>query len=253
MSKHQRNQEPSQRQLRVGEELRHALARMLQRGELRDPALQGVAVTVTEVRVSPDLKNATAYVMPLGGEHRAEVIAGLTRSAGYLRAQIAREVQLRLAPRSPSRSTPPSITPAASTSCCIAPRSSAISAPRRRKSPRMGRRHRGQPIHGWIILDKPLGMSSSQAVGAVRRLLDAAKAGHGGTLDPLATGVLPIALGEATKTVAWAMAGRKTYRFTSAGARPGTPTMPRAGHRHQRAAAVTGGHRGGAARASSAS
>jgi len=73
---------------------------------------------------------------------------------------------------------------------------------------------RGLPIHGWLVLDKPLGMSSSRAVGAVRRLLGAAKAGHGGTLDPLATGVLPIALGEATKTVAWAMAGRKTYRFT---------------------------------------
>ncbi|HZB93730.1 MAG TPA: tRNA pseudouridine(55) synthase TruB [Stellaceae bacterium] len=72
----------------------------------------------------------------------------------------------------------------------------------------------GQPIHGWLVLDKPPGMSSSRAVGAVRRLLDAAKAGHGGTLDPLATGVLPIALGEATKTVAWVMAGPKTYRFT---------------------------------------
>jgi tRNA pseudouridine55 synthase len=73
---------------------------------------------------------------------------------------------------------------------------------------------KGQPVHGWLVLDKPAGMSSSRAVGAVRRLLDAAKAGHGGTLDPLATGVLPIALGEATKTVAWVMAGRKTYRFT---------------------------------------
>jgi tRNA pseudouridine55 synthase len=78
----------------------------------------------------------------------------------------------------------------------------------------MARRRRGQAVHGWIVLDKPLGMSSSRAVGAVRRLLDAAKAGHGGTLDPLATGVLPIALGEATKTVAYAMAGRKHYRFT---------------------------------------
>jgi tRNA pseudouridine55 synthase len=77
----------------------------------------------------------------------------------------------------------------------------------------MGAR-RGQPVHGWLVLDKRQGMSSSQAVTAVRRLLDAAKAGHGGTLDPLATGVLPIALGEATKTVAWVMAGRKTYRFT---------------------------------------
>ncbi|HEX4192357.1 MAG TPA: tRNA pseudouridine(55) synthase TruB [Stellaceae bacterium] len=77
----------------------------------------------------------------------------------------------------------------------------------------MARKRRGQPVHGWLILDKPLGMSSSRAVGAVRRLLDAAKAGHGGTLDPLATGVLPIALGEATKTVAYAMGSRKVYRF----------------------------------------
>jgi tRNA pseudouridine55 synthase len=77
----------------------------------------------------------------------------------------------------------------------------------------MGRRRGGRPIHGWVVLDKPLGLTSSQAVGAVRRITGAAKAGHGGTLDPLATGVLPIALGEATKTVAWAMAGRKIYRF----------------------------------------
>jgi tRNA pseudouridine55 synthase len=74
-------------------------------------------------------------------------------------------------------------------------------------------KRRGRPVHGWLVLDKPLGMSSSRAVGVVRRLLEAEKAGHGGTLDPLASGVLPIALGEATKTVAWAMAGRKTYRF----------------------------------------
>jgi tRNA pseudouridine55 synthase len=78
----------------------------------------------------------------------------------------------------------------------------------------MARKARGQPIHGWLVLDKPEGMTSSRAVAAVRRILDAAKAGHGGTLDPLATGVLPIALGEATKTVPWAMAGRKVYRFT---------------------------------------
>jgi tRNA pseudouridine55 synthase len=78
----------------------------------------------------------------------------------------------------------------------------------------MARKRRGNPVHGWLILDKPAGMSSAQAVGAVRRLFDAQKAGHGGTLDPLATGVLPIALGEATKTVAWAMEGRKAYRFT---------------------------------------
>jgi tRNA pseudouridine55 synthase len=78
----------------------------------------------------------------------------------------------------------------------------------------MAKARSGQAVHGWLILDKPRGMTSSRAVGATRGLLDAAKAGHGGTLDPLATGVLPIALGEATKTVAWVMAGTKTYRFT---------------------------------------
>ena len=73
---------------------------------------------------------------------------------------------------------------------------------------------RGTPVHGWVALDKPYGMTSTQAVGKVRWLFNAEKAGHGGTLDPLATGLLPIALGEATKTVQWAMDGRKTYRFT---------------------------------------
>lgn len=78
----------------------------------------------------------------------------------------------------------------------------------------MGARRRGEKIDGWLVLDKSAGMTSTQAVGAVRRLFQAAKAGHGGTLDPLATGLLPIALGEATKTVPYIMDGLKTYRFT---------------------------------------
>jgi len=78
----------------------------------------------------------------------------------------------------------------------------------------MGRRRGGQPVHGWVAFDKPLGMTSTQAVAAVRRAFQAEKAGHGGTLDPLATGMLPIALGEATKTVAWVMTGTKRYRMT---------------------------------------
>ncbi|MCW8914291.1 MAG: tRNA pseudouridine(55) synthase TruB [Magnetovibrio sp.] len=76
----------------------------------------------------------------------------------------------------------------------------------------MARKRKGNPIHGWVVFDKPKGMSSSQAVGKVRWLLQAQKAGHGGTLDPLATGILPIALGEATKTVSYVMDGAKTYR-----------------------------------------
>jgi len=69
-------------------------------------------------------------------------------------------------------------------------------------------------VHGWLVLDKPEGMTSTQAVGAAKRLFSAQKAGHAGTLDPLATGILPIALGEATKTVPFAVAGDKAYRFT---------------------------------------
>lgn len=71
------------------------------------------------------------------------------------------------------------------------------------------------PVTGWLILDKPYGMTSTQAVGKIRFLFNAEKAGHGGTLDPLASGLLPIALGEATKTVSYAMDGRKIYRFTA--------------------------------------
>ncbi len=88
----------SQRPLRVGEELRHALARIFERGELRDPALADATVTVTEVRVTPDLKNATAYVVPLGGANAAEIMAALGRSAPFLRRALAHEVKLRHAP-----------------------------------------------------------------------------------------------------------------------------------------------------------
>jgi tRNA pseudouridine55 synthase len=77
----------------------------------------------------------------------------------------------------------------------------------------MGRRKSGLNIHGWVCLDKPLEMGSTEAVTRVRRLFNANKAGHAGTLDPLATGVLPIALGEATKTVPFMMEARKAYRF----------------------------------------
>lgn len=78
----------------------------------------------------------------------------------------------------------------------------------------MARRKNGALVNGWIILDKPLEVTSTQAVGRVRRIFNARKAGHGGTLDPLASGILPIALGEATKTVGYVMEGEKRYRFT---------------------------------------
>jgi tRNA pseudouridine55 synthase len=79
----------------------------------------------------------------------------------------------------------------------------------------MGRKRKGASVHGWVVIDKPQGVTSTQVVGIVRRVFDAQKAGHAGTLDPMATGVLAVALGEATKTVPYAMDARKTYRFTA--------------------------------------
>ncbi len=79
----------------------------------------------------------------------------------------------------------------------------------------MGRKKKGAPVHGWVVVDKPQGITSTQVVAIVKRVFDAQKAGHAGTLDPMATGVLAIALGEATKTVAYAMDAEKTYRFTA--------------------------------------
>src|SRR5262245_5121934 len=79
--------------------------------------------------------------------------------------------------------------------------------------PKQFRREK-RDVHGWIVLDKPVGMTSTQAVGAIKRLFACKRAGHAGTLDPLASGCLPIALGEATKTVPFVMDGRKAYRFT---------------------------------------
>jgi ribosome-binding factor A len=93
------NAPPTQRQLRVGEEMRHALARIFQRGALRDPALHEATLTVTEVRLAPDLKRATAFVMPLGGRHADEIMAGLKRGASHLRRLVAQEVKLRVAPQ----------------------------------------------------------------------------------------------------------------------------------------------------------
>ena len=89
---------PTQRQLRVGEELRHALVQTIDRAHFRDPDLMGVSITITEVRVSPDLKNATAFVTRLGGENVDSLVAALKRAGPYLRGQIAKAVKLRVVP-----------------------------------------------------------------------------------------------------------------------------------------------------------
>jgi ribosome-binding factor A len=88
----------TQRRLRVGEELRHALSGILRRGECRDPALRDASVAVTEIRLGSDLRNATVFVMPLGGANATEIVAGLKRSTAFLKRRVAREVVLRYTP-----------------------------------------------------------------------------------------------------------------------------------------------------------
>ena len=90
---------PSQRQYKVGELLRKTLVDVLEREEIRDPDLKGISITISEVSVSPDLKAATVYVMPLGGRQQDNVLLGLKRAARFLRSKMARRVELRVAPK----------------------------------------------------------------------------------------------------------------------------------------------------------
>jgi ribosome-binding factor A len=88
----------SQRQLRVGEEMRHLIAALIERGDMRDPELRGVSITVTSVDVSPDLRNAIAFVMPLGGQDEQRMLAALRRAAPWFRGRVGEQAQLRYAP-----------------------------------------------------------------------------------------------------------------------------------------------------------
>ncbi|MEA2978128.1 MAG: ribosome-binding factor [Alphaproteobacteria bacterium] len=97
-SKHDTGHGPSQRALRAGELVRHALAEILSRGDVHDPVLEGHLVTVPEARMSPDLRMASIYVMPLGGKDAKDVLAALERHKKYLRGEIAKRVNLKFAP-----------------------------------------------------------------------------------------------------------------------------------------------------------
>lgn len=94
-----RKRPPSQRQLKAGELIRRALADIIAREDIRDPALAGVSVTISEVRAAPDLKTATVYAAPLGGENAEDVILGLNRSARFLRGRLGREMEMKSTPR----------------------------------------------------------------------------------------------------------------------------------------------------------
>ncbi|MCR6670964.1 30S ribosome-binding factor RbfA [Devosia ginsengisoli] len=98
MSKDNKPVGPSQRMLRVGELVRHALAAMFARGEIEDDALRGAVITVPEVRMTPDLKIANAYIMPLGGLHAEEIVAALNRHRKFVRGRVAPQINMKYAP-----------------------------------------------------------------------------------------------------------------------------------------------------------
>lgn len=93
-----RDRGPSQRQLRVGEVLRHSLSEIVQRGEIRDPVLESVSVTVTQVKPSPDMRHATVFVEPLGGKRAKEVVDALNRHKGFIRGLMGKTIALRFTP-----------------------------------------------------------------------------------------------------------------------------------------------------------
>ena len=223
----------SHRLERVGELIRHAVADILARGEVRDDAFDRHPLTIPSVRMSPDLKLATILVMPLGGKGAGATVEALDRHKKELRALVARRINLKFAPdlrfaldtsfdaqarmdallRSPAVARDLKDAGGRGQGMTGDAREDGLSGPK----PREGRR-RGEPrqkrssrveIDGWINLDKPTGVSSTQAVGRLKFLFNAKKAGHAGTLDPLASGVLPVAFGEATKTVPVVQDGAK--------------------------------------------
>jgi ribosome-binding factor A len=101
MSRHQSRSQttgPTQRQLRVGEMLRHALVDVLRRGDIRDPDLAGVSVTVTQVKPSPDMKHATVFCEPLGGRNAKQVVAALNRHKGFLRGELGHLIAIKFTP-----------------------------------------------------------------------------------------------------------------------------------------------------------
>jgi ribosome-binding factor A len=97
-SPRERGTGPSQRQLRVGEMLRHALAEVLRRDEIRDPELAGVSVTITQVKPSPDMRHATVFCEPLGGKNAKEIVAALNRHKGFLRGELGHAIALKFTP-----------------------------------------------------------------------------------------------------------------------------------------------------------
>ena len=160
--------------------------------------------------------------MPLGGADEPEVLAALDRHKKFLRGELAQKINLKFAPEVRFRIDDTFDNVRASTPCSIRTRCGAICSrapmattkPGKTAPPDESTQSNRAVVDGWVVLDKPVGMTSTQAVTRLKRIYNGKKAGHAGTLDPLASGILPVAFGEATKTVPFVQDGEKTYLFT---------------------------------------
>ena len=223
---------PSQRMLRVGEQVRHALSEMLQRGEILDPLIETTVISVSEVRMSPDLKIATAFVSPLGAQGRRR--GGRQRSTSTPNSCAAASRlalrQMKYMPEFRFRLDTSYDNFAKINELLRSPEVARDLGDEDDKErlivARRGKK-KGRPVSGWLVLDKPVGMGSTDAVSKVKWLFQAEKAGHAGTLDPLASGMLPIALGEATKTVPYVRTAPRSIASPWPGARSARPTTSR--------------------------
>ncbi|MCY4031075.1 MAG: tRNA pseudouridine(55) synthase TruB [Hyphomicrobiales bacterium] len=193
------------RQLRVGETMRRILAELLSRGDLPHPDLRRLHISITEVHVSPDLRNASVFLMPLEGKETDAALGALEKTKGLLRRQLSMQMVLKRYPDL-SFSIDPSFDAAREVDRLL-------NLPQVARDLQSKEEAARTPPSGWLILDKPRGITSARAVARVKAMTGAGKAGHAGTLDPNAEGILPVALGEATKLVSLLSDASKSYRF----------------------------------------
>jgi ribosome-binding factor A len=185
----------SQRQLKVGEELRYLISNVLLKVTFYDEYINNNNITITEVNISPDLKNAKIFIMPLGGKNQLEVVDSLNKVSGRIKKLISSNINLRQMPKLNFK-IDKSFDNAQNIENILKNIKKWLDTFRLREFVI-------NKINGWIILDKQVGITSRQAVNRISKMFNIKKVGHAGTLDPMATGILPIAVGEATKCISF--------------------------------------------------
>ena len=257
---HHKGGEPSQRMLRVAELIRHAVAQLLARGEINDPDLAGLVVTVPSVKMSPDLKLATVYVMPLGGKARMRSSPFSTatrnicapRSPAQVNLKYAPEIRFRVDESFDQRREDRRLAAKRprwrriSRARADGPRTTLKATGRRRRAVNAPRSTRVE-VNGWVILDKPVGLTSTQAVSKLKRLFNAKKAGHAGRSTRSPRACCRSRSARRPRPCPSSRTARRPIASPCNGASRPTPTTPRATRSRPATRVPTRRHRGPAA------